>query len=91
MIINVLSVDKDESLIKQYDKVLKRISKNNKISHKVDSEYDFTYTVIEIDTLDILPKLEKKLFKINPQVQGLIFYTNGYGDYCIEIYDGYRE
>lgn len=80
----------NENLVKEYDKVLKKFSKNNKISKETIDE-DYTFSVIEIDTLDILPQLEKEFEKISPAMDGLIFSECGEGMYRIEIYDGYRE
>ena len=60
MIINVLSVDKDESLIKQYDKVLKRKDRLKKtymvmqdVNHQLFSESVIDEVLLSMDTENI--------------------------------------
>lgn len=76
--------------LKKYYEVIKKYSINNKFSVEIDKEYEYPYILIEVETLDFLPKLEDEL-SIYGDVQGLIFSTLEDNLYRILIYDSWIE
>lgn len=80
-------------LIKKYSKILTKFSKNEPCESLVmRPEAFYMLLTMEIESLDILPEVEKQLKKVNNKVKGLFFSTNSMGEHNIEIYDdNYRN
>lgn len=95
----ISSFDYRLELPHHYLKVIKKYSKNSNIKLVQNDGYETA--VIEIDSLEILPKFEKDLRKARgivksfdfADIHGLIFNTIDEEQkiYQIEIYDSYNE
>ena len=86
-------------LPENYLKVIRKYAKNGNVNIVKDDGYETA--IIEIDSLDILPKFEKDLRKARgivksfdfADIHGLIFNTIDEKEkiYQIDIYDSYNE
>lgn len=89
MILRVISDIESSSLTERYDNVLRNFSTNNKVSKVIQTiETDiYIFSIIDIDTLDILPELYIEFCKINDYLEGFfLYYENGV--LCMEIKNG---
>lgn len=85
------SADGERELFNKYIKILHKYSINNIVTLTKD-EYECDHAIIEVNSLEVLPKIEKNLSKVcDNHIEGLIFSTISENYYSIEIYDGYRE
>lgn len=86
-------------LPEKYLKVIKKYDKNGNV--KLIKDDDYETAIIEVDSLEILPKLEKDIRKARgivksfdfSDIHGLIFNTIDEKEkiYQIDIYDSYNE
>lgn len=73
-------------LITKYSKILIKYSINEPCeSHIIRPEGVYMLLTMEIETLDILPEIEKQLKKVNNKIDGLMFSTNSIGEHNLEI------
>lgn len=78
-------------IFNKYIQVLHKYSINDKVVLTKD-EWGNNHAIIEVKSLDFLPKLECDLRAFNSEyINGLIFSTINKNHYSIEVYDGYRE
>lgn len=95
----ISSFDYCFGLPEKYLKVIKKYAKNDNV--KLVKEDGYEIAIIEIDSLEILPRLEKDIREARgivhsldfPDIHGLIFNTIDEKEkiYQIDIYDSYNE
>lgn len=86
--IKIFSSNNDN--FKSYIGIIEKYSMSETILRK-DEDYYRYYIDIEVNSFSFLPNLEKDLFNVNANIEGLIFSTIEDGYYQLEIYDGYKE
>lgn len=95
----ISSFDYCLELPEKYLKVIKKYAKNGNV--KLVKEDIYEIAIIEVDSLEILPRLEKDIREARgivhsldfPDIHGLIFSTIDEKEkiYQIDIYDSYNE
>ena len=100
MKLHIRSLKYDE-LPENYLEVIEKYAKNGNIKLVKDDEFETDIAIIEVDSLEILPKLEKDIKEARGTVQswdfedihGLIFNTLDEKEkvYQVDIYDSYIE
>ncbi len=89
MILRVISDITSSPLTERYDNVLKNFSTNNKVlkvTQTIENDI-YIFSVIDIDTLDILTELYIEFCKINEYLEGFFLYYDD-GILYMEIKNG---
>lgn len=99
MQLHVRSFEYSLELPKSYIEAIKKVSNDGNIEIIKDDGYEIA--IIEVDSLEILPKLEKNIREIKNirrsfdfwDIHGLIINTIDEKEkvYQVDIYDGYNE
>lgn len=100
MKLHIRSLKYDE-LPENYLEVIEKYAKNGNIKLVKDDEFETDIAIIEVDSLEILPKFENDIREIRDNtrsfdfgdIHGLIFNTLDEKEkiYQVDIYDGYIE
>ena len=90
-----------DKLPKNYLEVIRKNAKDGNVELIKDDEFEFDIAIIEVDSLEILPKFEKDIRETRgivksldfEDIHGLIFNTLDEKEkvYQIDIYDSYIE